>query len=135
MGALDGLMFRRDDGAAVSRFDLPAYEDLLLLLAIARSGSGKGGDAALSSASGKGLVTTPEVKPAPPPSLDTLAGELMLAPSQQMPVHAGLSGNAGPTGDARAPEIVEPDDDPHAEDDNGLRLSLEPRDDGRRIVR
>ena len=134
VGELDRLMFRREGVASVDRFDLPAYEDLLLLLAIAQSGPGKGDGAASSSSSGKEFAAAPEVKPTPP-SLDTLAGDLTLAPSQQMQIHQDPPVGEESAGNAPAPEIVAPDETPKHGEGSGVQLSLEPRDSGRRIVR
>lgn len=130
---LDRLMFRRDGAPAVTRFDLPAYEDLLLLLAIAQSGSGKGGDAASPSVAGKVFAATPEARSARP-SLDTLAGDLSLEPSRQMQARAGSSAGGASTGSAQAPEIIAPDEVLKRDEDDG-RFSLEPQDSGRRIVK
>lgn len=114
---LDRLMFRRGGAQAVARFDLPAYEDLLLLLAITPSAAGKGRGAASAPPPAAAVA-----KPARP-SVDTLAGDLALAPSRPMPVQGAPSARRGAAGRARPPEIVAPEE---------LPFDLEPRDHGGR---
>ena len=114
---LDRLMFRRGGAQAVARFDLPAYEDLLLLLAITPPAAGKGRGAA-SAPPPAAAVAQPAR-----PSVDTLAGDLALEPSRPMPVQGGPSAGRGAAGRAPRPEIVAPEE---------LPFDLEPRDHGGR---
>ncbi|MBZ0224955.1 MAG: hypothetical protein K8F51_03140 [Comamonas sp.] len=128
---LDRLMFRRGGGQDVARFDLSAYEDLLLLLAIAQSSVGKGRGAAVAPR--RATVTGHGVR-AGSPSVDTLAGDLMLEPSRRMPVQGSGSVGKGPSGGGSPPKIVAPDE-MLAPDHDGVQFNLEPRDNGRRSVK
>ena len=79
MGVLDGLLFRRGEGADDERFDLTAFDDLLLLLAIAQTTP-----AHLRGAPAPRARTTPranKVSLPPERSLDSIAGDLSLMPS------------------------------------------------------
>ena len=79
MGVLDGLLFRRDAQHEAERFDLAAFDDLLLLLAIAQTTP-----AHLRGAPPPRTRTTPranKVTVSPERSLDSIAGELSLMPS------------------------------------------------------
>lgn len=129
---LDRLMFRRGGGQDVARFDLPAYEDLLLLLAIAQSSAGKARGA--SVAPQRAAAVTGHGVKAASPSVDTLAGDLMLEPSLHMSVQGRGSADQGPSGSGSPPEIVAPDE-MLAPDHDGVQFNLEPRDNGKRSVK
>ncbi len=129
---LDRLMFRRGGGQDVARFDLPAYEDLLLLLAIAQSSAGKARGA--SVAPQRAAAVTGHGVKAASPSVDTLAGDLMLEPSRHMPVQGRGSADQGSSGSGSPPEIVAPDE-MLAPDHDGVQFNLEPRDNGKRSVK
>lgn len=77
LGVLDGFLFRRGDGRDAQRFDLAAFDDLLLLLAIAQTTP-----AHLRGAPPPRARTTP-LGPAAavPRSLDSIVGDLSLMPS------------------------------------------------------
>lgn len=123
---LGKLMFRPGAGADMPRFDLPAYEDLLLLLAIAQTTFGKGRSGATAAA--------PAPAPMGRPSLDTLAGDLMLEPAGHSPARSAPPAPAPDEEGATLPNIVAPELDLGMRDraDGSSQLSLEPRDLGRR---
>lgn len=127
---LDRLMLHREGAQGLARFDLPAYEDLLLLLAIARSSSGKGRGASSSAAPRAAVVVTSSIKGGGR-SVDTLAGDLVLEPSQPVPIHGTSAGTSAADATA-SPQIVAPDPVP---DPDEIRFSLAPRDSGGRIIK
>lgn len=127
---LDRLMFRREGAQAVARFDLPAYEDLLLLAAIAQSSSGRGCGASPAAATAPAAAGAGKLER---PSVDTLAGDLMLEPSQHMPARVGPPVGKGMAGSALPPEILAPEEIAPHEDE--VRFSLAPKDSGRRVVK
>ncbi|HQQ68855.1 MAG TPA: hypothetical protein PLL92_00875 [Alicycliphilus sp.] len=114
MGVLDGFLFRRDAQHEVERFDLEAFDDLLLLLAIAQTTP-----AHLRGAPPPRARTTPRVNAnanrvslPPERSLDSVAGDLTLMPSgydvlTPQPEHAALDVDLS---QLRAPDIALSDD-------------------------
>lgn len=131
---LERLMFRRGGGQDVARFDLPAFEDLLLLRAIAQPPAGKGPGASVAPQRVTTAAVTGDGAKPVSPSVDTLAGDLMLEPSRQMSVQGHRPADKGPSGSGLPPEIVAPDE-MLAPDHDGARFNLEPRDNGRRFVK
>ncbi|MBS0466218.1 MAG: hypothetical protein JSR14_03245 [Proteobacteria bacterium] len=79
MAVIDGFLFRRGDAPDAERFDLAAFDDLLLLLAIAQTTP-----AHLRGAPPPRARTTPRAERVTIPadrSLDSIAGDLSLMPS------------------------------------------------------
>ncbi|QXL85522.1 hypothetical protein [Comamonas sp. NLF-1-9] len=120
------LMFREGGAAQAQRFEVPAYEDLLLLLAIADTTGGNGA-AKAGRAPARGGLPAPQhhLPAAERPGVETLAGDLMLQPSEQMPVRESEDGDAG-TIDTPSPAA------PLHFEDGLVQLTLEPRDQGKR---
>lgn len=84
---LDGFMFRREDEQSVQPFDLPAYEDLLLLLAVVQTTPAKERGSQQSR-----KRTTPDMPRAPRAlvrSLDSTVGDLSLQTSAFQPLGEG----------------------------------------------
>lgn len=127
---LDRLMFHRESGHGVARFDLPAYEDLLLLWAIAQSFLAKSRAAPAAAVPKASTMVTSSVKMGGR-SVDTLAGDLVLEPSQPVPILGAVAERSAVDGSA-LPQIVAPDPVP---DPDELQLSLAPRDSGRRGIK
>lgn len=126
------LMFREGGAAEAQRFEVPAYEDLLLLLAIADTTVGNGQPKAGRGPIQGGLqVPQPrhDLPAAERPGVETLAGDLMLQPSEQMPARGHEpDSEADVAGNVDTPSPAAP---LHFED--GLvQLTLEPQDGGKR---
>lgn len=87
MALLDGFMFHREGMDGVPPFDLPAYEDLLLLLAIVQTTSASQRGARRPRERGAAAPAgTHRVARALARSLDSMVGDLVLQPSAPVPL-------------------------------------------------
>ncbi|MHA7600913.1 type IV pilus assembly protein FimV [Alicycliphilus sp. T452] len=83
LGVLDGFLFRSGDGRDVQRFDLAAFDDLLLLLAIAQTTPAhlRGAPPPRARTTPRSVAAAQARTFAASGSLDSIAGDLSLMPS------------------------------------------------------